>query len=68
MIITQHGKTWGSQNPQLLVHCQDVDADHKLVDAFVIRCTPEQEASYMESVSDEITKRDKAEAWVLANR
>lgn len=68
MITTQHGKTWGSQNPQMLVHCVETDADGKLVDAYIIRCTPEQEASFLEAVSDELTKREKAEAWVLANR
>jgi hypothetical protein len=68
MITTQHGKTWGSQNPQLLVHCVETDADAKLVDAFVIRCTPEQEESFMFAVSDEMNKKANAEAWVLANR
>ena len=68
MITTQHGKTWGSQNPQLLVHCIETDSYGRLVDAYIIRCTPEQEASYMEAVSEELARKQNAEAWVLANR
>jgi len=68
MIITQHGKTWGSQNPHLLVHCVETDQDGKLMDAFVIRCTPEQEASFLAAVSDVANDKANAEAWVLANR
>jgi hypothetical protein len=68
MITTQHGKTWGAEVPQLLIHCIETDSDGKLIDAFIIRCTPEQEASFMEAVSDELTRRERSEAWVLANR
>jgi hypothetical protein len=68
MITTQHGKTWGAPVPQLLIHCVETDKDVKLVDAFIIRCTPEQEDSFILAVSDELNKKKNAEAWVLANR
>lgn len=68
MIHTQNGKTFGSQNPQMLVHWTEVDADNKLIDAGVIRCTDAQEAEFLSAASDEGTKQARVESWVLANR
>lgn len=68
MIRTSHEHIGGSEEGQFVVRWDEVDESGKLIDLGIIKCSKNKHDEFMAEVSDELTKKEKEEKWVLANR